>query len=93
MLLVLIPIIWLAFAAFAVMLCCMAARGEVKPAQATMSSEPIRIHRVGHGGRAAHRMVPARAAGCYRPRRPRTWGTVRSKILMSVQSDQFATYR
>ncbi len=27
------------------------------------------------------------------PRRPRTWGTVRSKILTSPQSDQLATYR
>ncbi len=25
------------------------------------------------------------------PRRPRTWGTVRSKILTSPQSDQLAT--
>ncbi len=27
------------------------------------------------------------------PRRPSTWGTVRSRILMSPQSDQLATYR
>ncbi len=28
-----------------------------------------------------------------RPRRASTWGTVRSRILKSPQSDQFATYR
>jgi hypothetical protein len=27
------------------------------------------------------------------PRRPSTWGTVRSRILMSPHSDQLATYR
>jgi hypothetical protein len=27
------------------------------------------------------------------PRRPSTWGTVRSRILTSPQSDQLATYR
>lgn len=27
------------------------------------------------------------------PCRPSTWGTVRSRILMSPQSDQLATYR
>lgn len=27
------------------------------------------------------------------PRRPRTWGTVRSRILRSPQSDQLATYK
>lgn len=27
------------------------------------------------------------------PRRPSTWGTVRSKIFKSPQSDQLATYR
>jgi len=27
------------------------------------------------------------------PRRPSTWGTVRSKILRSPQRDQLATYR
>jgi hypothetical protein len=27
------------------------------------------------------------------PRRAKTWGTVRSRILKSPQSDQFATYK
>ena len=27
------------------------------------------------------------------PRRPSTWGTVRSRILMSPHSDQLATYK
>ena len=41
--------------------------------------------------RTATRM-DARAPS-YSPRRPTTWGTVRSRILMSVHSDQLATYR
>ena len=35
-------------------------------------------------------VVPAQTQS---PRRPRTWGTVRSKILRSPQSDQLATYK
>lgn len=34
-----------------------------------------------------------RAERRYSPRPPSTWGTVRSRILTSVQSDQLATYR
>lgn len=33
------------------------------------------------------------AEAIYRPRRPTTCGTVRRRILTSVQSDQLATYR
>lgn len=46
---------------------------------------------------AACRMAARSDAGleptAQSPRRPRTWGTVRSKILRSPQSDQLATYK
>lgn len=37
--------------------------------------------------------APEREVAVYSPRRPTTCGTVRSRILISVHSDQLATYR
>jgi hypothetical protein len=43
---------------------------------------------------AACRMAAAAdAPEAQSPRRPSTWGTVRSRILTSPHSDQLATYR
>lgn len=42
--------------------------------------------------RADAELAP-RTPDTYRPLRARTWGTVRSMILKSPQSDQFATYK
>lgn len=60
---------------------------------------PRTLHGRAHGRRGAHRLgrsargrgAQAERRATQSPRRPMTWGTVRSMILMSVHSDQLAT--
>ena len=57
-------------------------RHETPPGRALRRAEP---------GIETPLSVPCAAAlGPYKPFRPRTWGMVRRRILMSVQSDQLA---
>ena len=87
MLLILIPAAWLSISIIILALCTMAARGDEAMAAASQRVDGDPCHR-GEG-------ALGRGASCcrYRPRRASTWGTVRSRILMSDQSDQLATYR
>jgi hypothetical protein len=83
MLFVLIPSLWLTTAALVVAMCRMASRADALPAGGAacgVDAAPTDL---------AHRSGEAIQS----PRRPITCGTVRRRILTSVQSDQLATYR
>jgi hypothetical protein len=94
-------VVWVLLGISYVSLCRIAARGERRRAVAT----PAPGAPVASG--ASHEGIPASLASglviwensdqsiaeAQRPRRSRTWATVRSKIFMSLHKDQFATYR
>lgn len=62
MLLLLIAIAWIAIAAFAVILCCMAARSDASASAAAAASAPVpryTARRIG-GSLSSHRIAPVR---------------------------------
>ena len=85
MLFVLIPSLWLTTAALVVAICRMASRADALPAGGAARGVDAAC---ADPADPAHGSAPVQS-----PRRPITCGTVRRRILTSVQSDQLATYR
>jgi hypothetical protein len=87
MLLILIPLAWMTIAAAVLAVCRMASRADSlpagTPAGARRASADPALAEAAHG----------RGEALQSPRRPTTCGTVRRRILTSVQSDQLATYK
>lgn len=92
-------VVWVLLGTLYVSLCRIAGSGERRRhAAATQAPIPSSVNREGIPASLAAGLViwehaDRPTAEDQRPRRSKTWATVRSKIFTSLHKDQFATYR
>ena len=91
-------LVWVLLGALCVALCRVAAGGQRRRALTAQAPAACDARREGipaslESGLVIWENAEQPIAEAQRPRRSRTWATVRSKIFMSLHKDQFATYR